>query len=349
MLAKKLTSNVSGMVNRGVVVLLPGIATDGNLFRINTQTGELYVVDNYESFANFLTSLGFTVYIYHPSYSDRVSNRYVARHCKESRYYGQVRDVDSTLSFDRLVFGELIEFLAAVRRDAEIKNLFLVGFSQGGLAAAAYEAATRDLEVGKIAILGSPFCLKENPYLSLYFMPFINSVNTLSMAFSLEEHALAGLVTEKLGPTSTFFRLLPAQFFDYNPLADLLYWPPNMKPEVTKTMTTRVLEPIPAAETQQFLYFINEGRFTSMPKNGLIKYDYLALMENLGSAVKTRWLFVSGEHDRLATEDTVLAGKAAIERGGGSAEHLSVPTGHNDMVNGMENVKELVGAWLLAA
>ena len=70
----------------GPVVMSPGLCSNANLFRVDKK-GRCLALNHNQSFANLLASEGFDVYLYHPGYSERVQNRYVSRHCKDSIYY----------------------------------------------------------------------------------------------------------------------------------------------------------------------------------------------------------------------------------------------------------------------
>jgi len=134
---KKIHSVSSQIPKLGSVVMAPGIACNANLFRISDK-GDILGMNHNRSFANYLASKGFEVYLYHPGYTERTHNRYVCKHCKESIWYGRRFKIPSNLSFVELVEMELPAVVDFVVDHSKRKFISWIGFSMGGIEFCAY-------------------------------------------------------------------------------------------------------------------------------------------------------------------------------------------------------------------
>ncbi|MCP4020813.1 MAG: alpha/beta fold hydrolase, partial [Desulfobacteraceae bacterium] len=213
---KKIYS-VSPMIPKlGSIVMAPGIACNANLFRIS-EKGDILGMNHNQSFANYLATQGFEVYLYHPGYSERTHNRYVSKHCKESIWYGKKYKVPSNLSFVELVELELPLVIDFVTEHSKQKYISWIGFSMGGMLIYSYLSKHKALNIKNVITIGSPLSLSQ------IFIRIIPYTNMASKALGFEETKFLGTLTENLVPMTRLIRVLPAWVLRYNLLSLLLF------------------------------------------------------------------------------------------------------------------------------
>ncbi|MBI9076306.1 MAG: alpha/beta fold hydrolase [Desulfatibacillum sp.] len=331
---KKIFSARGGIQRRGPVILCPGIATNANLYRMDDMGGFLSLENN-RSFATHLASEGFTVYCFHPGYSQRVYNRYVSKHCRQSMYYGKIRKTPSSLDFVELVDREVPLVLERVRRDSGSSHISWIGYSLGGMLMYTYLAKTLDPSVKNVVTIGSPITLHQ------IFIRFLPMLNWVTSALGFEESSFVGTVSQNFVPITRAIRRIPGPILKYNPIAAPLLWNPfNMSALAAKTLLGKVVEPVPNSLQKSISTMISQGLSCNQYGPELVK-SMGYIRKN-----KTRFLFFYGGNDVIAPPDTVLLAHEIItptDSGNLIGVHSA---GHVDMIIG-ENAREQV--WLPAS
>jgi len=308
----------------GTVILAPGIATNGNLYRIDTNGNSLYLNHNL-SFANLLASEGFDVYIYHPRYTERVYNRYVTRHCKDSIYYGKRYHVPSSLTFMELVHSEVPQLIQFVLNHSGSENISWIGYSLGGMLIYAYCMEIDDPHIRNIITIGSPITFNQ------LFIRIIPYMNWASKALGLEERSFLGTLSENLIPLTRLIRNLPEWFVKFNMLTPFLFNPFNINGETVRTLLGKIVEPIPASLENCFSSFIDKG----FPSAQNYSFYYMKALRGLQKQDK-RFLFFYGPYDVLAPPDSVFLAHEIISPE--IPNVIKVPSsGHVDLIVGLNS------------
>ncbi|MFA4967861.1 MAG: alpha/beta fold hydrolase, partial [Candidatus Margulisiibacteriota bacterium] len=289
---KKVYSTAKGIPRRGAVILAPGTACNGNVFRL-TADGRVLTFNHTDSFANLLASEGFDVYLHHPGYSERVMNRYVARHCPQSIHYGKPYNAPSDLTFDTMVNWEVPMLVDAVCEDSKSENISWVGFSLGGMLAYAYLSRYKDGRIRNLATIGSPVSLTQT------ITQLIAKANKFSKALGKEEKSFLAEISENFVPLGSLVSHLPGRLIKSMPLVKFLFNPDNMHPRAIKSFFGKIVEPIPSGLENSFSHIISNG-FSNMWGD----FDYLEGMKRLRNG-KINFLFFYGQDDQLATADSV--------------------------------------------
>lgn len=316
--------------------MAPGIACNGNLFRLTTR-GEVLTLDHDRSFANLLAARGFDVYLYHPGCTERIHNRYVARFCRESIHYGKPFRTSPAFNFEEMVMQEVPAVVDFVSQDSGDRSISWVGYSQGGMLAYAYLALTNDGRIQNLVTIGSPVSLTQ------VLTRMFGYTNLLSHALGLEERTLLGTVGENLVPLTRLIALFPGWLLRFNVLAPYLYNPTNMRSKTVKTFFGKVAEPIPAALEHSFTHFIFNG-FSSKE----LSVDFLAGMRRIREAERN-YLFIFGQMDALGTPDSVRLAHETLSPGDASNLVGVRGAGHVDLIVGRkarETVWEPTANWL---
>jgi pimeloyl-ACP methyl ester carboxylesterase len=333
---KKIYSVSEDIPKRGSIIMAPGIATNANLFRIDDRGGVLDLSHN-RSFANLLASEGFSVYLYHPGYTERAHNRYVCKHCKESIYYGGRYVIPPTLSFVELAEIEVPMLLHLVTQDAGEENISWIGYSMGGMLMYSYLSRHSAEPVKNVITIGSPITLNH------IFVRVIPYTNMASRALGFEESAFLGMFSENLVPLTRLIRILPNWLLRYNLLSLLLFNPLNIYPNTIKTLLGKIVEPIPGMLEACFADIIV---YSSSCGTGYT--SYLANLQNLRKTNKN-FLFFFGPNDVIAPPDSIYLAHEIISP---DIWHnlIEVPSaGHVDLIvgkNSLEKVWLPVAEWL---
>jgi len=327
---KKIYSTLPHLPKRGSVVMAPGIATNANLYRVSVN-GDCLCLNHNESFANLLASEGFTVFLYHPTYTERVYNRYVCRHCKESRYYQKIYKVPSTLTFTELANEELPQLIDFIQDHTGDESLSWIGYSMGGMLIYSYLMSNLNTCVQNVITIASPITFNQ---IFIQIFPFINWA---SKALGLEEKTVLGSLAEQLVPITRLIRNLPGWLVRYNALSPFLCNPLNISGTAAKTLLGKIVEPIPSSLENCFSDFISKG-FPSAQNHS---FYYLKEMRRIRELNK-RFLFFYGPYDVLAPPDSVFLAHEIISPD--YPNFIKVPSaGHVDIIIG-KNSREYV--WL---
>jgi len=308
----------------GAVILAPGIATNGNLYRIDTD-GNCLLLNHNKSFANLLASEGFDVYIYHPRYTERVYNRYVTRYCKNSIFFDQIYKAPSELTFLELANAELPQLIQYVVNHSGYEQISWIGYSLGGMLIYAYCMENDDPYIKNIITIGSPITFNQ------LFIRVIPYMNWASKALGLEEKSFLGAVSENLVPLTRMIRNLPEWLVRFNVIAPFLFNPFNINGATVKTLLGKIVEPIPSSLENCFSGFIEKG----YPGEQSYAFNYLKSLRRLQKQDK-QFLFFYGPNDVLAPPDSVFLAHEIISPH--SPNLIKVPSaGHLDLIVGLNS------------
>lgn len=336
---KRIKTTARRIPQRGAVVMAPGIACNGNLFRMTTK-GTILNLDHDRSFANLLASWGFAVYLWHYPSSERVYNRFVTRFCSESLYHGAERyTVPPTLNFDQMVNLYFPMVLDLVGQDARTDQISWVGFSMGGMLAYAYLAKHDDARIQNLVTIGSPIRI------TLSLARVIAYANLVSKILGTEEHHLTGIISNRLHWFAGLLAYLPGTFLKIDPLVDFIYNPDNVSPLALKSFFARVVEPIPSGLEDSFSHFVREG-FVSL-SGDCDYYDGLRRSRTAGPDC----LFIAGGKDKLAPPKSVRLAQQALTPDVTNSLIVLPDSGHNDLIFGQQAETEVwtrVLNWLVA-
>ncbi len=333
----KYIHSVSGEIpNLGPVVMSPGVCSNANLFRMD-ESGGCLSLDHNRSFANLLASEGFQVYLYHPGFTDRVHNRYVSRHCKESIHYRKRYRVPAEFGYKDLVEFEVPTVIDFVCRHSGKQKINWIGYSLGGMIAYSFLSKYRTNPMKNLITIGAPMSLNQ---LFFRFVPFINFA---SKSLGFEEDALLGNIAQNLVPLTRGIRALPNWIVRFNLLTSFLCNPLNISNHTVKTILGQIVEPMPKELERFFSRFIQQG-YSSSEK-------FVVYLENLRKLKETRkrFLFFYGANDMIATPESVFLARETISPG--DPDNLvGVPAaGHIDLIlgkNAFENVWKPSLEWL---
>lgn len=335
---KKIETTAPWMPRRGPVIMAPGIACNGNLFRLRTDNGRILTYDHANSFANLLASQGFTVYLWHYPSSELVYNRFVSRYCSESLYYGKHYSVSPALNFDQMVNLDLPLVLDLVAKDAETERLSWVGFSMGGMLAYAYLAKYGDDRIRSLVTIGSPIRI------TLSLARLISAVNRLSKMVGAEEQTIGGTLSARLHLFASLTAFLPDRALKSRQF-DFLYEPNNINYNTLRAFFAKIVEPIPSGLENSFSQFIREG-FVSLAGD----FDYFDGLRSMRGK-RPHCLFLAGEKDKLAPPASVRLAQKALTPGVDDNFAVIKGSGHNDLVIGNNSegeVWERCLDWLIA-
>ncbi|MFA5035318.1 MAG: alpha/beta fold hydrolase [Candidatus Margulisiibacteriota bacterium] len=335
---KKIETTASWMPHRGAVVMAPGIACNGNLFRLKTDDGQILTFDHAKSFANLLASQGFAVYLWHYPSSELVYNRFVSRYCPESVHYGQRYNVSPALNFDQMVNLDLPLVLDLVAKDAGTARFSWIGFSMGGMLAYAYLAKYGDDRIRNLLTIGSPIRI------TLSLARLIAAVNRLSKIIGAEEQTIGGTLSARLHLFASLAAFLPDRALKGRQF-NSFYEPNNVNYKTLRSFFSKIVEPIPSGLENSFSQFIREG-FVSLAGD----FDYYDGLRSMRGA-RPSCLFLAGEKDRLATPESVRLAQKALTPGANDNFAVIKGSGHNDLVIGNNSEVEVWERsldWLIA-
>jgi pimeloyl-ACP methyl ester carboxylesterase len=314
---------------KGAIVMAPGIASNANLFRVRV-TGEVLTLDHDESFANLLAASGYTVYLYHPGYCERVINRYVIRHCLIGNLYGTSYTAPSDLDFDHLVSKEIPFVVEAAFEDNGKKPVSWIGFSLGGMLMYAYLPEDKNGHVKNVITIGSPVSLNN------FTGNIISGINWLSAFLGYEDRLMTNPLTKNLIPITNLLGFVPGIALRFNPFMAFILNPTNISSQVMFALLTKVVEPIPAGLSLSFIKIIESGKLVSFDR----KVDYLQKMIDMGSGDR-EFLFIHGEKDHLVKAESVRTAHNALSADCSDNIYEVKGAGHDDLVVGITSEIEV--------
>lgn len=334
---KHIFSASTCMPKFGPVIMSPGICTNANIFRMD-DAGCCLSLEHTRSFANMLAAEGFDVYLYHPGYADRTINRYVSRHCPQSRYYGRRYRVAPEFTYRDMVDGEVPAVIDFVCRKTQARTLSWIGYSLGGMLAYSYMAKNPANPIQNCITIGSPMALNQ------IFFKFIPFINFTSRVLGIEEDTILGNLSHNLVPLTRAIRALPDWFVRFNLVTPYLCNPMNITNAVIRAMLGQIVEPMPRGLQKFFSRLVLKGYSA--------RDNFTRYLTRLRRVRKTRkqFLFFYATGDLIATPESVFLAREVISPY--DPENLvGVPsTGHVDLMVG-KNAREQVWRpcvqWLL--
>jgi pimeloyl-ACP methyl ester carboxylesterase len=318
------------------VVLCPGLCTNANLFRVDNN-GRCFDLDHNRSFANLLASEGFDVYLYHPGYCERIFNRYVSRHCKQSIYFKKHYKVPSEYGYRDLTGFEAPAVTDFVCNYSQAKNISWIGYSLGGMIAYSYLSRNYDNPIKNLITIGSPMTLNQ------LFFRVIPYINLTSLIFGSLEKGILGSVSQNIIPLTRVIRFLPSWLIRFNLISLYLFNPMNMSNATIRTFLGQIAEPMPKGLQRFFSAFIKKGYFSQEKFT-----KYLSRLRNLEKTQKN-FLFFYGDSDRIAIPDSVFLAREVISPNDPNNLVASMSAGHIDLIigkNSPEQVWRPILEWL---
>jgi len=334
---KHIFSAAECMPKHGPVIMGPGICTNANIFRMNDQ-GSCLSLEHTRSFANLLAAEGFDVYLYHPGYSDRVHNRYVSRHCPQSKYYRKRYRVKPEFTYSDMVDLEVPALIDFVCRHKGARTVSWIGYSLGGMIAYSYLAKNPVNPVKNLITIGSPMALNQ------IFFRFIPFINFMSRILGVEEDAVLGNFSQNIVPLTRSIRALPDWFVRFNLVTPYLCNPMNITNATVRALMGQIVEPMPKALQRFFSQFIQRG-YSGQEKIT----NYLGKLRRIRKT-RRNFLFFYATGDLIATPESVFLAREVIAPH--EPENLVgvLSAGHVDLVVG-KNASERVWrpslAWLM--
>src|SRR3989339_56572 len=305
---------------KGAVIMAPGISSNGNLFRIRVN-GDVLTLDHNESFANLLAASGYTVYLYHPSYCQRVIERYVIRHCKIGDLYGQSYKLPNDLTIDTMVEDELPFIVEEVFKDNGGKPISWIGFSLGGMLIYGYLPDDTQKKLANIVTICSPTTLDNS------VGKVVGGLGQASRLAGLSDKLLTDRLTSNLLHLSQLAAKVPTLFLRYNLATSIVLNPRNITNAVMHSLVAKVAEPIPAGLQLHFTRIVAERKFISF--DGSI--NYLEKLRQMDKSGRAFLLFWAGK-DHLVSERSVRAAHEALTPGQEDNLICVEDAGHDDAI-----------------
>ena len=340
------------------VVLCHGAFTNGNSWQVGTEGRNVRHLHKYDSFANFLASKGFDVYMLNLPYAKRIYSRYV------QSVYGVPYRPDPDIGFDELqeYVPSVIDFALATHNetmraenDKEKGKINWIGHSLGGMLMYAY-LSRQDERINAVAALGSPISLNAQ------ILRWASNFNRLIERLGKEERRTqeAAAQKEALGaglspgkrlalaivPLTDGLYFTPSLAIStvarFAPLIDYIYNPENADPYMIKPFILSAAEPIYARLFDFFLHMARRNEFVSATPG--LDCDYIELM----GQIETPLFLGAGEKDWLATVGSIKNARRFIanrlpahERDHRFPMQVFKNTGHADLISGHNALTEV--------
>jgi len=312
---------------RPVVIMIPGMLCNANLFRVHRRARDFRDLDSPLSFANALAFEGYSVVLPHPRYARWVYTRYVKEKLGVPNHFSESVDLE------RLV-DDLAFYLDAALGLCQAQRAAVLGFSMGGMELLNY-LAYREIDprlCGNI-FLGTPVEFKQNTetlisMLRIYgklanYVP-VKGYGALSL-LNNNLITIKNLIKFALPQTSAktlkvILELLPvlSEVFDID----------ASDPESIIAVLFYVLERLPEETVEDLITMVAHGY--------LIKTDTEEqVITHLPSDLPPS-LILRGSNDRLVSAESDLQLSAAL----GKSPKRSVTVegaGHVDSVTGLQS------------
>jgi pimeloyl-ACP methyl ester carboxylesterase len=314
-----------------VLVALPGMLCNGNLFRLVPHDGNFRNLDTGESFANALASKGFHVVLANPRYSRWIYTRYVEGRLGVRNYFSDAID------FERLV-DDLAFYVDASVHLSGTKSAAVLGFSMGGMELM-YYLATRGADplVSHAVFLGAPaeFSSRQTIITLLYIYNF------LAKFAPIRRYAALELLARNVVPLKHILRKLPPKAIAGIPLGRELFNPEQVDPREIIPFISYVLEPMPTPVIDYLIWTAARKQLLSQDK----KVDILPRL----SGCDIPSLVVSGDRDGLVS---INSDRKLFEALGGGRKRMQIirEAGHLDLIAGLKcrETVEAVAGFLLS-
>jgi polyhydroxyalkanoate synthase len=248
-----------------------------------------------------------------------------------SYYFGE-----RTYSYaiDDFIKNDIDTAITHVLKKTGAQHVSWIGHSMGGMIAYARIGSFGEERIARLVTIGSPGVL-----------PLAG--RTLMQMYSMS----GGLAVLAVVPVAPFAQIKAETGLPFTPqgLIDMLWYPPNVEPQIEEQVLRHTATNLSKGEARQFLRAFEDGEFVS--KDGAT--DYSRNLKN----VRVPVLLVAGRRDNLGDPSSI---RAAYERVGSEDKTLvmaersrgfSEDYGHTDLLVGRRAHREIhprIIAWLTA-
>ncbi len=320
-----------------VLILVPGMLCNGNLFRICRLAGNFRNLNTNTSFANALAFAGYHVVLVHPRYSRWVYQRYV------EEKLGVANQFSETTTFDQMV-DDLSFHIDASLGLTGCAKAAVIGFSMGGMELLNMLAFKQiDPRLTAAVFLSTPVEFKSNKETLISMLRWYgtaaqhapvrqyHALNIVARNVILLKDALKYLA-DKTSPK------IMRQIIKGLPFMSQIFNPEETDPETIIPFAFYVLEPMPANLINTLLRMVRQGQLISPTWNS----GYLAsLKPGLPHS-----LVITGEEDALVSASSDQALFSALERNSAGTtinRKVRIPkAGHVDAVAGLQSENVLL-------
>lgn len=313
--------------HRPVLILLPGILCNGNLFRLARFDGNFRNLDQAGSFANDLANAGYHVVIVNPRYARWIYTRYVKGKLKVKNYFSDAVDF-GRLSNDIPFFTDVATGFTKAQRAV------VIGYSMGGMEFLYF------LSQGKIppTLVGGVFLATGGKFSSQQLLiRRTRHYNRAAKLIPLGDYSALKLAARNVVPFKPILRRIPPSLLQEIDMVGEICNFSNMDPGTVQSTLTYVLEPITSPIVDYFQDLAQQGNFVSPDRK-------IKILEELAN-VSLPSLFVAGSEDRVVTSES---SRQAFNHFGGPRKELVTiaGAGHLDLVTGLnsrETVERVLG------
>ncbi|MBU1026141.1 MAG: alpha/beta hydrolase [Candidatus Margulisbacteria bacterium] len=324
--------------DRPVLILVPGMLCNANLFRICRLDGNFRNLNTNTSFANALAFEGYHVVLVHPRYARWVYQRYV----KEK--LGVANQFSEATTFDQMV-NDLSFHIDAALGLTGCAKAAVVGFSMGGMELLNMLAFRQiDPRLAAAVFLSTPveFAHNKETLISL-----LRWYGTAAQYAPIKEYHALNIVARnviflkdalKYLADKTSPKIMRRVIKDL-PLISQIFNPEETDPETIIPFAFYVLEPMPPTLINNLLRMVRQGQLISPTWNA----GYLAsLKPSLPHS-----LVITGKEDALVTaaSDQALFDALGQRNSAGTTTNRKVripKAGHVDAVAGMQSERVLL-------
>jgi pimeloyl-ACP methyl ester carboxylesterase len=344
------------------IVLWHGAFENGNSWQVGIEGRNVRHLNKYDSFANYLASKGYDVYIVNLPFAKRLYTRYV------QYVYGIEYNPDPKIGFDEILeyIPSIIKFVLEThnRHVAELNNdkgdntqkdkVFWIGHSLGAMLMYAGMARFNQ-QIAAGAAIGGPISLdgimiKWAANFNRFVEQLGKEEKRLQNSRALHDQENIDLTSaERNGPLKRLARMIvpltdglyftPSWLIDlfspYLPLIDYIYNSRNVNLYTVKPFLLSAAEPIYDRLMDFFMHMARRSEFVSITPG--LNIDYIEKMGEIEAPI----IFIGGELDCLATPTSIKnAWRFAVLKEDAKQRQTFFPlvimknTGHVDLITG---------------
>jgi len=307
-----------------VILLMPGMLCNGNLFRITHDGQHFKSVDSSSSLANLLAHMGYSVVIAHPRYCRWVYQRYVEKKLNVHNKHAE------NIGFDHLI-ADLDFYIDLALYISGAHRLALAPFSMAGMESCNYFAFHDfDPRISAFIPLATPVEFKDNKEPLIAFLRYYGILSKYVPMFALSTLA------KQVVPIKGLLRFvgdnvsknLAEQLVADFPIISQIFDLENSDPGMLTAIFYYVLEPMTKFIVEDLLSFPASGQLTDITTRQ-------ATLQKLATKNHPPARVISGTRDAIATEHSSRLLAQAL----GAELVLVDGAGHVDLVT----TKALIG------
>lgn len=302
-----------------VLILIPGILCNGNLFRISREGGNFRSLDQPLSFANTLANEGYHVITANPRYAKWIYTRYVEGKLGVKNYFSDAVDFEK-LTQDIPFFIDLALGLT------ETQKAVVVGYSLGGMELLNYLARYKvHPRLSAAIFLATPGWFSREQLL----IRLLRYYNWMARLTPFKNYHALKIAARNIIPVKSILKKAPPSLIEKSEIASEICNFSNLDPATVLPVLSYVLEPITSPLVDYFQFLARVGKLMSWDQ----KVDILETVSknNLPS------LFMVGENDKIVPTPSA---KTPFNHIGGPKEFEVTPqAGHLDLVMGLNSQK----------